>query len=57
MVEVIHHAIRVDDNILRTKGGGQFAPLQDAISVRAAPLEQAPIARFLMAHIVYTDGS
>ena len=56
-VERILHAIRDDHNIVLTKAGGQFEPLQDAISVRAATLEQAPIARFPMAHIVYTHGS
>jgi len=57
MVESILYAIRDDHNILLTKGGGQFAPLQDAISVRAATLEQDPIARSPMAHVVYTGGS
>jgi len=51
------YAIRDDLNILLTKAGGQFAPLQDAISVRAATLKQAPIAHFPMAHIVYTHRS
>jgi len=41
MAGSIPHVIRDDDNILLTKGDGQFAPLQDAISVRAATLEQA----------------
>jgi len=50
--------MRDDHNTLRTKDGGQSAPLQDALSVRAATLEQAlsPIFSRRM-HVVYTDRS
>jgi len=58
MVVSIFYAMRDDHNTLRTKCDGQLAPLQDAISVRAATLEQAlsPVFPWRMSSI-QTDPS